>query len=270
MDIGRFKEIIEYSYSNHKDMEHKVKDLYARIGMEYERELLDVMQVVRPLFQKNKYIVIELPFADKEIGALCYKGERFGYTLINSSLPKVNVNFALCHEIYHLFYQEDFAGKKIELYMNEHYYDYKEELSANLFAGMLLMPEQSYRMMFRKFVQDMGEEDTTLSTVVKLMNYFKVPYMAALIRCYELNLLESGETLELLINAKSELIRHEFKRLWLDGNILNATKKDDFELLESVVAFFGKKYVEDELISERSVTKALQNMRDIYCNIKGE
>lgn len=270
MDIRRFKKIIEYSHSNHGDMESKVKDFYTRIGVEYDRELLDVMQVVRPLLQKKKYIVIEFPFVDKEIGALCYKGESFGYTLLNSSLPKANVNFALCHELYHIFYQEKPEEKRVELYMNEHYYDDPEELAANLFAGMLLMPEHSYRMMFRKFRQDAAEGEADLPIVIKLMSYFKVPYMAALVRCYELELLESGETLEKLMNVDGECIKNEFARLWLDDSILYATQKDDFGMLELIVSSYGKQYTEEGLVSKRTVTNALQNMREIYGKIKGE
>lgn len=270
MEIGRFKEIIAYSQSNHKSMECKVKDLYANISVDYERDLLNVRQIFRPLFQKKNYIVIELPFADNEIGALCYKGDEFGYTLLNSSLPKVNVNFALCHEIYHVFYQESSFRRRIELYMNEHYYDYKEEFAANLFAGILLMPEQSFRTMFNKFKKDANNEDTNISLIVRLMSYFEVPYMAALVRCYELQLMDSGNTLEELIHVNSDCIRKEFKRLWLDDSVLDATKKDDYEFLEFIVKIYGLKYSDEEFVSKSSVEKALQNMQEIYCKIKGE
>lgn len=270
MDIAHFKEIVRYSHQNQRTMEGKVKDLYARIGMDYERELLDVMQVVRPLFREKSYIVIELPLADHEIGALCYKGESFGYTLLNSSLPYVNVNFALCHETYHILFQEELADNKLELYMNEHYFDYEEEYAVNLFAGMLLMPERSYRMMFQKFTWDTLEGDTEVSVVVRLMGYFKVPYMAALVRCYELGLFKAGETLETLMKVDEGCIRREFRRLWMDEAILCPTRKDDFEFLKSAVISFGMEYAEDGLISERTVKKAVQNMTRIYCEVRGE
>lgn len=270
MDIARFKDIIKYSQVNRSQMEANVRDLYARLGMTYERELLDVMQVVRPLLTKKGYFIVELPIKDKEIGALCYKGDSMGYTLLNSSLPRVNVNFALCHEIYHIFYQEIMLGRHIELYMNEHYFDYQEEYAANLFAGMLLMPEQSYRMMFTNFKQDNQEEDGNLSIIIKLMNYFKVPYMAALIRCYELDLLEAGENLAQLLNVGSESIREEFMRLWLDESLLAPTYRDDFRLLHYAVAFYGKRFSEEELISDATVEKVLHNIKELYQSVKGD
>lgn len=270
MEINRFKQIIKYSSANKEQMEEKVKDFYTYIGMDNDRELLNLMQIVRPLFQERGYIIIELPFSDQEIGALCYKGDALGYTFLNTSLPKVNVNFALCHEIYHLFYQRTEFKKTVELYINEHYYEHKEEFAANLFAGMLLMPEQNYRFMYNKFQNEAREDDGKLSVLVKLMSYFEVPYMAALIRCYELKLFDSGSMLEELIKVDNENIRGEFARLWLDENILMPTKKDDFDKFELLVKFFGKKYQEEEYLNDRTVNKVLRNMRILYDKIKGE
>lgn len=61
-------------------------------------------------------MVLELPFADEEIGALCYQGDALGYILINTSLPRVNVNFAICHEIYHAFFQEKEISSRMEFF----------------------------------------------------------------------------------------------------------------------------------------------------------
>lgn len=269
MDIHRFKQIIQYSKANKQRVESKVRDFYERSNMNSEKELLNLMQIVRPLFTEKKYLIIEIPFSDKEIGALCYKGDAIGYTVLNTSLPKVNVNFALCHEIYHIFYQETPYRQKVEL-VNEHYYESEEEFAANLFAGMLLMPENSYRFMFHKFAAENIGSDNPLNVIVKLMSYFEVPYMAALVRCYELDLLTAGEVLEKLLNADSEMIKNKFAELWLDDSILNATKKDDYMRLEEFVRKFGNEFIEEDYLNKRSLGKVLLNMRTIYDAIKGE
>ncbi|MDF2988407.1 MAG: ImmA/IrrE family metallo-endopeptidase [Eubacterium sp.] len=269
MEFERFKKIIEYNQKNQVEITRKVRDLYSKADVDYERDLLNVMQVVRPLFEKKRYIVVEIPFKDKEIGAICYKGDSLGYTFLNSSLPKVNVNFALCHEIYHIFYQEQSFKQKIELYMNEHYFEYEEELSANSFAGVLLMPEQSFENMFRKFQSEKTDEDTEVSLIVKLMSYFEVPYMAALIRCYELNLLNAGEKLEKLLIVNSEVIENEFVRLWLNEDLLKPTNKDDYKKLESFVKKIGDDYLKEEILNHRTVSKVLENMKKIYEEIRG-
>lgn len=270
MDVNRFKRILEYSKRNRTIMEDKVREFYVCSGMETNNAFLNLMQIVRPLFQDKGYIIVELPFRDKEIGALCYKGESIGYTFLNSSLPKVNTNFALCHEIYHVFYQEKDFKRKVELYINEHYYQHDEEFAANLFAGMLLMPEQSFRFMYAKFQKEEKPEDGELSVLAKLMNYYEVPYMAALIRCYELELLDAGEILEELMHVSNESVRNEFNRLWLDESILDATGKDDYRKFELLVSLLGDEYTKKEYVNGRTADKALQNMRKLYLRIREE
>ena len=270
MRSERFRDIIEYSDKNRKYMEEKVSDFYRDIGMDMKNTIRNIFQLVRPLFLANNYLVIEMPFKDQEIGALCYKGDSMGYMFLNTSLPKVNVNFALCHEVYHLFYQEAGFEHKVELYMNEQYYEHEEELAANLFAGMVLMPQQNFKFMFDKFDNERNAEDSLTTVLAKLMNYFEVPYMAALIRCYELRLLETGSVLKDLLDIDKEMIKKEFSRLWLEEDILRATKKDDFEKFISIIQYKGANYLEKGYINERTYRKALRNIHSIYQQIKGE
>ena len=122
MDIERFRKIIKYSEVNRNDMESKVKNFYSFVGMSSDKEVLNIMQIARSSFEKKGYLVLEIPFADDEIGALCYKGDALGYIVLNSSLPKVNINFAICHELYHVFYQKSDFRTKVE-FSNNHYYD---------------------------------------------------------------------------------------------------------------------------------------------------
>lgn len=265
MDICRFKQIIQYNREHKQLIEAKVKDFYERSKMSSDRDLLNLMQIVRPMLTDMNYMIIEMPFSDKEIGALCYKGDAIGYTVLNTSLPKVNVNFALCHEIYHIFYQQTLYRQKVEL-VNEHY-DREEEFAANSFAGMLLMPESSYRFMFHKF---RTEEEDPHTVLIKLMSYFEVPYMAALIRCYELDLLQGGDVLENLLSTGPEIIRGKFAELWLDESVLNAAKRDDYMRLEGFVKGLGNQFVKEEYLKERSLKKVLQNMQMLYREIKGE
>lgn len=268
MDINRFKRVIKFSTDNRDMIEKQVKALFSHARMDGNQDVLNLVQIVRPLFADKGFLLVEIPLKDKEIGAFTYKGDAIGYTILNTSLPKVNVNFAMCHELYHVFFQKTEFKQKVEL-LNEHYYEHEEEFSANLFAGMLLMPEQSFRRMYERFQSEAEEKDTELSTVVKLMSYFEVPYMAALIRCYELELLESGTVLESLMGVSGEEIREEFRRLWLDESILDASKLDNYSRLEQMVSVMGAEFT-GRYVNEKTVEKVIQNMRELYKQIKGE
>lgn len=269
MKFERFQNIIEYNCRNQLKMKNCVREFYFQMNMDYERELPNLMLMVRPLFNKKNYLVIELPFKDKEIGALCYKSDFFGYTFLNSALPKVNVNFALAHEIYHIFYQQESFKKKIELYMNEHYFEHKEELSANLFAGILLMPAPSFQLIFGKYKNEQDSRDTEVTLIAKIMSFFEVPYMAVVIRCYELGLLPDGDVLERLLKVDNIEIEKEFSRLWLNDEILKPTKRDDYPRLEQLVRNVGTGCKNKEILKEDAIQKVLENMGKIYNEIRG-
>lgn len=266
MNIERFRQIIKYNWQNRDRMNQNLLDFYLKSGLERDKEILNLRQIVKRLMDNEGYIIVEMPFDDKEIGALTYKGDCRGYILLNSSLPKVNINFALAHEIYHVLYQKAEFGSKVELYMNENYYEYDEESAANLFAGMVLMPEQSFKNMFRNFSI---ETENTVEIIANLMNYYEVPYMAALIRCYELELLEAGEKLQILLNVREADIRSVFNDLWLDEHLLDAAYRDDYRSLEALVKICGEEYCEEGLLNESKVDKVLKKIDGLHRQITG-
>lgn len=269
MRFEKFRSIIEYNRKNQKNVADKVRDFYKKMNVDYEKDLLNLTAVYRMFFDEMDYLVIEMPFKDKEIGAISYKLDYFGYTILNSSLPRVNVNFALAHEICHVCSQQILSGKKVELYLNEHYYEYEEEWEANLFAGILLMPTPRFTEMFDRFKKEQGDDDTYETIIVKLMNHFEVPYMAAVIRAYELNLLPDGKVLQKLLSVSGHMVEDEFEKLWFDGRILKPTRRDDFSRLEKVVKRVGSRCVEDEILDSESVVAILDNMKKIYDEIRG-
>lgn len=267
MNMERFRKILEYSEINKNDMESKVKNFYSFAGMSSDKEVLNIMQIARPSFKQKGYLVLEIPFTDHEIGALCYKGEALGYIVLNSSLPKVNINFAICHELYHVFYQKNEFRTKVE-FSNHHYDEHEEETAANLFAGILLMPESSFRFMYAKFKEESA--NNIADTIIRLMNYYQAPYMAVLIRCYELGLPDTCRIPTELLNMGQDTIRKRFNELWLDDHILDATKKDDYVHIEAMVKRFGDEFIRDSYLNKRTLEKVLQNMRTLYLDIKGD
>lgn len=186
-------------------MDSKVAKFYSFTGISEDKDMLNILQIVRPALRQRGYIVLEIPFADEEIGALCYHGDALGYISINTSLSRVNANFAICHEIYHAFYPQNEFKAKAEF--ADDYFEHEEEYEANIFAGMLLMPESSFRQMYRVFRAQ--SDNNEMDTLIRLMNYYQVPYMAALVRCYELGLTESGMLTQQLMELDKASIREK-------------------------------------------------------------
>lgn len=265
MDINRFKKIIEYSRANLADMEMKIKKFCAVMNVKSDSDVRDVLLLVREVFLKRGFMVFEIPFMDDEIGALCYKGDGLGYVVINSLLPKVNSNFAAAHEVYHVFFQENEFKSKIE-FADEHYYESEDEYAANTFAGALLMPENSFRGMFDKFK---SESQGILDTICKLMNYYQTPYMATLIRCCELQLIDMKEMTSGLMFVNKETVSEKFDELWLDAGILEPSGRNDFPNVERLVRYIGDEYVAGGYINQKTLDMVLANIRTLSKKIRG-
>lgn len=268
MDFERFKNIVQYNIEHQSEMKEKVKDFREKVGITQERNLPNLLLFARPMLDKENYIVLEMPFCDEEIGAISCRKRNGGYILLNSSLPRTNVNFALAHELYHVLYQEKTYGRKVEQYISDQYSDYEEEHEANLFAGMLMMPSLAFQYVMARFLMEQSENDTELTVFAKLMSYFEVPYMAALIRCCELKLLSDNKVLERLLNADKRMLEEEFARLWLNEELLRPTFRNEYGKFRKLVVEKGIDNVNRGLMSEQTTNKIVKKMDSIYQTIR--
>lgn len=269
MNFKKFTTIVSNNKKNKNLIYEKLQQFYNEANMENQDDLLDIMQIARTVINKNKYLIAEIPFKDIEIGAICFDGDGSKYVLLNSALPRLNVNFTLCHEIYHILYQNHAFKEPVELYMNENYYDHEDEILANHFAAALMMPESKFIKMFYKFEQESEKGKMDLQTIAKLMNYFAAPYMAVLIRCYELDLLKDGNSLKILLNVTPEQISYEFDKLWLNMELLKGSKNDDFEKLLILVNHKGEYLVSRDLMGKTELARIENNMKRLYQEIRG-
>lgn len=270
MKFEKFGRIIEYSREHRAEMDKVLRRFYGAVNMDSEREMLKLAEIVRPYCREKFCFLVHVPFSDKEIGACCYRGDAFGYVFVNTSVPKANENFALAHELYHIHEGKKSFGHRLELYMDDGYNDSEEEIKANIFAGMLLMPSESFAEMFRKFKSENEEGDTCLTLIARLMSYFEVPYMSVVIRCYELGLLEEdSELVKWLLEMEREKIAAEFNRKWLDETILLPSKRDDYPRFREMISREGESLVERGIYSKRQVEMILESMQEFYEEIRG-
>ena len=268
MDFERFKNIVQYNIEHQLEMKEKVQDFRETVGITQERNLPNLLLFARPMLDKENYIVLEMPFCDEEIGAISCRKRKGGYILLNSSLPRTNVNFALAHELYHVLYQKKVYGRKVEQYISDQYSDYEEEHEANLFAGMLMMPSLAFQYVMTRFLMEQTVEDTEITLFAKLMSYFEVPYMAVLIRCYELKLLSDNNVLERLLNVDKRMLEEEFARLWLNEELLRPTFRNEYEKFRNLVVEKGIDNVKRGLMSEQATNKIVKKMDSIYQTIR--
>ena len=138
---------------------------------------LNVLTVYRPLNFNFGGMAIKIKNGDDV--------KRF--ILVNSNRTLGNQHFTISHELYHLYFQEEFASKicNIGAYDSRD----KEEFNADIFASYLLLPESGIKMLIPD--NELGRNKILLNTILKIEHYFSCSRSALLYRLKQLNFIDS-------------------------------------------------------------------------------
>lgn len=261
MNFSRFKDIIMKNREYERSVKETIKDFHNKVFLDS-----DIPKVMRDIGKKLDTLIIEIPMRDSDFGA-CYFGTGYSrYLLLNSNQPRCKMYFSYCHDIYHILNgTPDYINEKREVHLNQEYFTNENESKANLFAANLLMPEIEFNKMFYLFKED---NEKIENVIVKLMNYFSSPFVAVLIRLYELQILENTSIVKELLEFDDEKIKKLFEELWLDKEILESSLKDEMPYLLEFIKKEGQILVEEELLSEVNLNNIVKNIQTLYLSIK--
>lgn len=145
-------------------------------------------------------VLIQYPIEDQELcGFVCYKGNSI-FCFINSYIPLEKQIFAGAHELYHIWFEQEMLSRGGELLksivIDSESLQPKNEIMANRFAAMLLVPKDVLRNELFNF--KVSENNLQLSHIVRLMDLFGVPYKAMVRRLLEIEFISEEKCLELL------------------------------------------------------------------------
>ena len=110
------------------------------------------------------------------------------FMLVNSSQSLGKQHFTISHELYHLFIQENFTSRICKTGLFSKVLD-KEELNADLFASYFLLPETGLKDLIPD--NELKKNAITLSTLLKVEQYFSCSRSALLYRLKQLKLIDS-------------------------------------------------------------------------------
>lgn len=172
--------------------------------------------------------ILRFPIHDEELWAMTFlkKGTIFVY--VNSQLALCKQFFAAAHELYHIYcYIEDADqsyiknGSILDSNTANETGKTKEDVEANAFAGLLLMPDQLLTNQIKLFGIDTNDMDT--DSVLSLVDMFAIPYKATVLRMYENECITQNQAEKLLgVTAEDVAKRIELtgkaKRWQLDGS----------------------------------------------------
>ena len=283
MDKEKLYKILEFNKSHSKEISTAKNIFYDSIGRQNPVVISDMQTLAQLIFDNRGYKFLRIPMKSKEIGAFQLKFNNSNYLVLNTSKSLANNNFAIAHELYHVLVQNNSTGNTADLYLNN-YDEIEEEQMANAFAGAVIMPTEDVKsvvgLLEKKRVPIEEEQKHPyiheLITVFALMSYYQTTYMSVVIRCYELDIFDTGDSLlmDILLQNNSEEKQKElFRNMPMrkgDVSIMEPTGEDDFEKLFDEAKKIGEKNVARGLITLEDLEYRLEGLRNAYLYVREE
>ena len=159
--------------------------------------------------------LLRYPFDDDELWAFTFVKKGTIFLCVNSGLALCKQIFAVAHELYHVHcYADDKDPNTITkgslLYSNivDDIAVSQEDLEANAFAGLLLMPDNLLQEQIR--IYGIIKEKISVDEVLVLMDLFALPYKAVVLRLVENKIISITKANDLL-SCESEYITERIK-----------------------------------------------------------
>lgn len=277
----KLKKILAFNKKHEKEIQKRVQEFYDENHI--KPGIRDIITFTKTMIAGNNVEILQLPLKDKEIGALYHEINGKKYIVLNTSLNLANNNFALAHELYHLYFHEkDSRQGDTERYLMT-YQDNTEDMMANAFAGNILMPEQEFTEMYlcvqrgvRQIEVGNGSTETPeeldiLCIIILLMIQFKTTYMSVVVRMSELGFLQHSSMglLEKILKYNSnEFIREIINMVpRLKSSVAEffyPVRNDDFKIMYESAKENAQKSVDAEIMDESYMDYNLSLLEKMY------
>ena len=261
MNIKRFTNIIKRNSIYEDEVEKNIDDFFETICING-----DMTKLIKEVGSALDILVFNIPMKIDTIGAVSYKTNYSKYILLNSNQPRCKMYFAFYHDIYHVLNgASNIINEQKEVHFNEDYLSDENECKANLFAASVLMPKNTFKRIFKIY----NEKETDLKiTIFKLMNYFNSPYIAVLLRLFELNLIKDLSYVNDYLTLKEEDLFDEFKENGISDDILKPTFDDDSACLYKLIKSDAEKLISKNLLSEAKYNRLLVRIDNFIKDIR--
>ena len=147
--------------------------------------------------------ILRYPFKDEELWAFTFVKKGTLFLCVNSELAICKQIFAVAHELYHIHcYAEDIdpdtivSGSLLDSKTVDDMAMSQEDLEANAFAGLLLIPDSMLDEQIKLY--GITGEKISVDDVLTLMELFALPYKAVVLRLAENHNITSAKTQGLL------------------------------------------------------------------------
>ncbi len=204
------------------------------------------------IFNRLCIVSVFRPMSESFSG-MSIKIDNAGFLLINSSHPVGRQNFTICHELFHLFVQENFQSHTCDT--GRYNRKDKNEYDADKFASFLLMPEEGLLDLIPE--SELKKKNSiTLPTFLRIEQIYSCSRTALIYRLDNLGLISAESYEDYRNDISKEARKHGFDpSLYMPDN-KNLVFGDYGEL--------AKRLFDADRISETHYAKL---MRDIGIDI---
>lgn len=159
--------------------------------------------------------VLRYPFDDDELWAFTFVKKGTIFLCVNSGLAMCKQIFAVAHELYHIHcYAEDIdpetitVGSLLDSKTADDETMSQEDLEANAFAGLLLMPDNMLDEQIK--IYGISQDKISVDDILILMELFALPFKAVVMRLLENHNISNTKAKELL-ETESDYIDERIK-----------------------------------------------------------
>lgn len=150
-----------------------------------------------------------------DFSGMAIKVEENRFILVNSNHSLGKQHFTICHELHHLFVQEDFTSMICDT--GKFNSSNGVEYNADRFASILLMPESALKALIPD--EELSRDKIQLKTILRLEHYFSCSRLALLYRLKTLDLITSKTYDQYCKNIKSGAVKYGYSiDLYQSGN----------------------------------------------------
>ncbi|MGN1032929.1 MAG: ImmA/IrrE family metallo-endopeptidase [Intestinibacter sp.] len=261
MNYKRFREIIQNGRKYEKEVDEAIQEFQKIVNLNG-----NITKLMKEISERLDLFMIEIPMKDSDFGAVFLDSGYSKYLLLNSNQSRCKMYFSFFHDIYHVLKgSTNYINERREVHFNNDYLMDENECKANLFAAKLLMPEPEFVNMYNLYkYNNPNLEEITL----KLMNYFDSPFIAVLIRLFELNLIDSMEEIIELLNIDDKQLKHKLNKIGISDEIIKPTLEDNMEYVFELLNTNGLKLIEEGLLDENRYKSIISRLKKFYEEIK--
>lgn len=175
---------------------------------------------LKGVLQKANVISVFAPLSDTFSGmalkALNVRGSEDRFILINSNQSLGKQHFTICHELYHLFIQQNFISQVCKTGMFNKKADINE-YNADVFASYLLLPTDG--LLENIPDAEIKQKKLSVKTVLFIENLYSCSRRALLYRLKNIGLISSGDYETLSVNIKRGALENGYQTdLYEPGN----------------------------------------------------